>query len=280
MKFHNNKVMYISEVTLNVRDLSIMREFYTNIMGMRVIDENENQVSLGVKDKVLLRLINLKEGLKSHNTSGLYHIAYLLPSRSDLGAFLRHLAENSIAIGAGDHHVSEALYFDDPEGNGIEVYADRDYNLWNWINDEVSMSTDPVDFNSLLDSAKHEWTGMPEQSVIGHVHLSVIDIDANHKFYVDTLGFELVSKFGEQAEFVSDAKYHHHIAFNTWNRVVTVNPESNNLGIASFLIHIESEKKRDKIVQRLKDNGYSVTIKDDKFITKDPSNTRIVLTIK
>lgn len=279
MKFHNQDVMYIRKVTLKVKDLDVMREFYTQTMGMTVHSISDSAVDLGTQDTVLLRLELLKNGIRSLSASGLYHVAYLLPSRSDLGSFLSHLAELNVPIGAGDHLVSEALYFNDPEGNGIEVYADRDDSLWTWQNGAVEMATDPVDFQALLHEAKAPWKNMPKGSVVGHVHLSVVDISANHHFYVDILQYQLVSRFGDQAEFVSDAKYHHHIAFNTWNPRIKNNANMENLGLKSMEIHLPSKEKRDALIQRLISFNYTIQEIAGNPSVLDPSNTEIVFVL-
>lgn len=280
MKFHNEKVMYIKAVSLKVRNLDEMLSFYTDIMGMKILEKSSTKAVLGTDTKKLLTLYEVKNSTKSMNTSGLYHVAYLLPTRQDLGSFLKHLAIRQVPIGAGDHLVSEALYFNDPEGNGIEVYADRPDATWTWNEEMVEMTTDPVDIEGLLKEANYQWRTMPNDTVIGHVHLSVVDIASNDKFYVQDLGYQLVSKFEEQAEFISDHAYHHHIAFNTWNHSVKVNPSDSDMGLYSMTIEMGNHDKREKLLSRLRSLSYEITEVDGLPSVLDPSNTRIIFDIE
>src|SRR5690606_4944413 len=127
---------------------------------------------------------------KAGRTTGLYHFAILLPSRADLSAFLKHIIRAGVQLGASDHLVSEALYFSDPDGNGIEVYRDRPSNEWSWSNDQVKMVTDPLDGQGILMESNKEWNGLPADTVMGHIHLHVSHLDNTEDFYVNGLGFD------------------------------------------------------------------------------------------
>lgn len=280
MKFHNENVMFIKAVSLKVRNLDDMLSFYKDIMGMKVLEQNDTMAVLGTESKSLLTLYKIDNSTKQMDTSGLYHVAYLLPTREDLGSFLKHLAINKVPIGAGDHLVSEALYFNDPEGNGIEVYADRPDATWTWSDDMVEMTTDPVDIEDLLKASNYDYKEMPEGTVIGHVHLSVVDIASHDKFYVKDLGYQLVSKFGDQAEFISDHAYHHHIAFNTWNHSVKVNPTDSDMGLYSMTIEMGNHDIRETLLNRLRSLSYEIMEVDGLPCVLDPSNTRILFDIE
>ncbi len=132
---------------------------------------------------------------KEPRRSGLYHFALLLPERADLGNIIKHFVANNVPIGASDHKVSEALYLSDPDGNGIEIYTDRNPSEWNWENGEVAMSTDPLDGESVVaESAGQTWDGLPAGTVMGHVHLHVANLPETEKFY-NALGFEIACHY-------------------------------------------------------------------------------------
>ncbi|MDY0395143.1 VOC family protein [Virgibacillus halophilus] len=129
---------------------------------------------------------------------------------------MRHILQSGQQLGAADHLVSEALYFSDPDGNGIEVYHDRPSNLWQWENRQVSMTTDPLDANDILAEPDIAWQGLPEHTLMGHIHLHVSDLEEAEAFYVQGLGFRIATTY-PGALFLSTADYHHHIGLNVWN---------------------------------------------------------------
>lgn len=252
MNFHTNKIMHVTNVVLLVNDLAKMKEFYTNIMGFSTLSDNSEAVVLTVNNKPILTLQLSETPVENNN---LYHIAYLLNKRQALASFVAHLIKHQIRFGGGDHLVSEAIYFDDPEGNGIEVYADRNYQNWEWVFDEVSMTTKAVNFKDLLSVDYDEFTKMPKTTIIGHLHLQVSDMKANEKFYVEGLGFKVVNRFGDNALFLSDYNYHH-LAFNRWHKVDKLAVDS----LKSQTIKIKDESKRDKLLNRLKETDFKVDL--------------------
>lgn len=140
-----------------------------------------------------------------------------MPTRADLGRFVRHAGGLGVRLGQSDHLVSEAFYLQDPDGHGIEVYRDRPRGEWRWVGGEVRMAGDPIDLPGLLLEAgpPAPWTGLPDGTVMGHVHLRVADLGAAEAFYAGTLGFDVVSRW-PGALFVSVGGYHHHLGLNTW----------------------------------------------------------------
>lgn len=189
---------------------------------------------------------------KQGRTTSLYHFAILLPKRSDLATFIKHIVPLGVELGASDHKVSEAIYFSDPDGNGIEVYRDREPADWNWEKGQVEMTVDPLDAEDLLTAAKDEkWGGILERTVMGHIHLHVAQLPEVEEFYTKGLGFEVVTRYGNQAIFISDAKYHHHIALHTWNGVGAPKPASNSVGLKHYTITLPNESKRNEIIERL-----------------------------
>ncbi|WP_151126525.1 VOC family protein, partial [Staphylococcus aureus] len=164
MAFHDKTATQVTNIELNVRDLELMTTFYKNILGLSVksSDDNKSVLSVGNGGHTLT-LHLLEDGRQpSSREAGLFHIAFLLPTTEDLANFLYFVAQKHMGIGAGDHLVSEALYFNDPEGNGIEVYRDRSSSSWEWQNGKVKMDTLEVDSQTLLTHRTDEgWQGMP-----------------------------------------------------------------------------------------------------------------------
>ena len=170
-------------IILRVKDIEKMKDFYVKLLKMKVLRDEKNadkkEISLGTETKEIIRLISYgNEEIKGHDETKVYHIAYLLPEREELGNFLRNCVKEQIKLdGVGDHYVSEAIYLTDPEGNGIEVYADRDYHNWKWENDRVVMGTEQVDVEDLLRiSDDMPEFSIPEGTKIGHIHMESSDI--------------------------------------------------------------------------------------------------------
>jgi catechol 2,3-dioxygenase len=168
---------------------------------------------------VHLRLLATARPVPRRGLLGLYHFAILLPDRASLGRFVAHLGEIGAYAGMSDHFVSEAVYLTDPDGLGIEVYADRPRGAWRYDERQLYMTTNHLDVEDLIKSARGErWSGMPPGTVLGHVHLYVDDIATAESFYHDALGFDKVVWSYPGALFMSAGGYHHHLGTNTWAR--------------------------------------------------------------
>ncbi len=212
---------HIGRVRLQVADLERSISYYRTVIGMRVLNQSATSAELGPhdEDRVLIQLDERKNArtVSRRGLLGLYHFAILLPDRSALGAFVQHLSDIGAYAGMSDHLVSEAVYLTDPDGLGIEVYADRDRSTWTAVNDQIEMATKPLDVQNLIAAAKGKtWTGMPAGTVIGHVHLYVGDIDKAADFYHSGLGFDKIVWSYPGALFMSAGGYHHHLGVNTW----------------------------------------------------------------
>lgn len=212
---------HIRAVTLQVSDLPRSRAFYTQTLGFRPLAESATSLTLGAHDSdiPLVELIENRNAPSpnTRKTLGLYHFAILLPTRAALGQFLRHLEQIGARAGASDHLVSEALYLQDPDNLGIEVYADRPRDMWKRRDKELTMATDPLDVRGVLAAAgTDEWHGMPAGTTIGHVHLHVGDIDTASRFYSDAVGFDRMVWSYPGALFLAAGGYHHHLGTNTW----------------------------------------------------------------
>lgn len=202
----------------------------------------------------------------------------LLPTRKDLAKFLRHLLENNLRFGASDHYVSEAIYINDPDGNGIEVYRDRPSSEWKWSKDQVTMVTEPLDGEDLLKESDAKWTRLPEQTILGHMHLHVADLVQTEKFYTKGLGFDVVTRY-PGALFMSFGGYHHHLGANIWNGEGAPAPQQNSVGLNWFTLVLPDEQARIKTVNQLKNIDAIVTKEKDFYITHDPSGNEIRLVI-
>jgi catechol 2,3-dioxygenase len=211
----------LGRVCLQVSDLERSIAYYEQVIGFRLLGRTAAGARLGAHDddRVLVELVE-KRGVSPvprRGRVGLYHFAILVPRREDLGRFVRHLADIGVRAGMSDHFVSEALYLQDPDNLGIEVYADRPRSQWRVRDLELAMTTEPLDVDSLVAAAGDDpWTGMPAGTVIGHVHLHVGHIDQGAAFYHDAIGFDKVVWSYPGALFLSAGGYHHHVGTNTW----------------------------------------------------------------
>lgn len=283
MNFHVKPVTYVGEVGLKVLDLKEMIRFYKEIIGFEVLKETENTAVLGAGGQALLKL-EAGNGIipKNQRYAGLYHFAILLPDRKELGKMLLHLHNNGVGIGSSDHLVSEALYLSDPEGNGIEIYRDREPEEWDWNGSQVVMAVDPVDAAGLVQAAEASgevFQGLPAGTVMGHIHLHVSDLVKAKDFYVNGLGFEVVSSLGGQALFLADQKYHHHIGLNVWNGIGIPALPENAAGLGYYTLVLENEEKRKATVSQLRDFGAEVEMQGDLVEVKDPAGNTIRLTV-
>lgn len=282
MNFHHEPITFVGRVHLKVQNLQRSLHFYQEVIGFKVLQQTERRADLTADGKTVLLSIEQPEGVLplQGRTTGLYHFALLLPKRSDLAKIVEHLINMGIQLGSSDHLVSEALYLSDPDGNGIEIYRDRAPSEWNWQNGEVAMTVDPLNFvNLLAEGRQQSWKGLPAGTVMGHIHLHVSELRETEEFYTKGLGFEVVNRYGGQALFIADGKYHHHIGLNTWNGVGAPAPYPNSVGLESFTLMLANEKKRSEVVAQLRNLGASVMEDNGSFVTSDPSGNRIYLEV-
>jgi len=214
----------LGRVRLQVSDLERSLDYYERVLGLRVLGREGGGATLGARGDGAGPLVELRERpgaapVPRNGRLGLFHFAILLPDRAALGRFLGHLAERGERAGASDHLVSEALYLHDPDGLGIEVYADRPRAEWRRQGRQLQMATDPLDAPGVLAAAGGEpWDGMPAGTTMGHVHLHVGDLDVAAAFYHQALGFDAMVWSYPGALFLAAGGYHHHLGLNTWAR--------------------------------------------------------------
>ena len=284
MGFHQKPNLYIRDVSINVMDLNVSLAFYRDFLGFKVLEEGERSVALTADGETALIKLYQPEGVtpKEARKTGLYHFAILLPSRAELGKILMHLVKNRYPIGASDHLVSEALYLNDPDGNGIEIYHDREDTEWSWDNrNQVKMVTDPIDGEGVMAAAQGQaWEGMPPETVMGHIHLHVSNLKEAGKFYIEILGYDLVNEYGGQALFLSTGKYHHHIGLNTWNGADAPAPSENSVGLREYSISIPDEAYKQRLIHSLDAAGIAYVEENGVLYTKDPSQNRIAVHVK
>jgi catechol 2,3-dioxygenase len=211
---------HLGRVRLQVSDLPRSLAYYTTLLGLEIRHESASSAQLGAAGAAdyLLELRHERGTRPAPRAGalGLYHFAMLLPSRQDLGRFVKHLADTHVRFGAADHLVSEAIYLWDPDGLGIEVYADRPRDAWRTTGRELVMTTERLDLRAIADASDGDWRGMPLGATMGHMHLSVSDLVQASTFYHRALGLETTVWSYPGALFMAAGGYHHHLGTNTW----------------------------------------------------------------
>lgn len=281
-KYHEKPNIFVNQIRLKVADIERSIEFYTKIMGFNILNREGKEVIL-TADRInpIITIVEPENVVpKLPRRTGLYHFALLLPSRFHLGLFLEHIREEGYPIiGGSNHGVSEAIYLEDPDENGIEVYRDIDSREWKRNGNQINMVTDPLDYNGIVaETGGEKWDGIPKETIIGHIHLHVGDLDEAKRFYCDGLGFDLVMKMANSALFISSVGYHHHIGLNIWNGRNAEPLPDNSVGMKYFTIIFPDVDTRKNTINNLRDLDYDV-IEDNDIFVRDPSNNLIKLIV-
>lgn len=273
----------IGAVRLQVGDLHRSVRYYTQILGLREVARGDGGADLAPHgdDRVLVSLHERPGAVPATRRAhlGLFHFAILLPDRASLGRFVRHIADIGERAGAGDHLVSEAFYLTDPDGLGIEVYADRPRHTWQRVGRELMMATDPVDVAGLVrEGGDVAWDGMPAGTVMGHVHLHVGDIAQADAFYRDGLGFDVTTRRYPGALFLGAGGYHHHVGTNTWAGPHAKAPAPDDAQLLAWTLEVPGAS----VVEALRDNltASGVTVEagaSGEASARDPWGTRVVV---
>lgn len=251
---------FIGDYTLRVKNLEVVSRYYQSVIGLTPISLTPSRHVLGVDGVPLLTLNHYPDiAIASRRKTGLFHIAFLVPTRKDLSNFLKHLTNKRISIdGAADHLVSEALYMQDPEGNGIEVYVDRAYDEWTFDKDGVVMDTLPLNHNELRAIAdKETQSTIASGTRIGHIHLKVDNLDTALSFYNIQLKQDVQETY-PGAYFLAAGTYHHHIAINTWMSAGYKETNELTTGLESFTIII----KEKSLFNNIADHSLAESISD------------------
>ena len=227
----------VSRVGLKARDAEGVAAFYGSVVGLEELARDGETITLGAQGRPLLVVEEDRSARPDDaRSAGLFHTAFLLPSRTDLGRWINHAAAKGIRLdGASDHLVSEALYLSDPEGNGIEIYADRAPDAWPRNGSQIALATLRLDLAAVAASVPTGdggWKGAPQNTVIGHVHLRVGDPKVAEEWWHTEFGFETVARYGESAVFLSSGGYHHHIGSNAWHSAGAGRRDPSRAGLA------------------------------------------------
>ncbi len=277
----------VGQLRLTVADLNRSISFYADLIGLRLISKDESAATLGVAETPLLELEEHSgaepwpRGARSY--PGLYHFAILVPTRADLGRWLTNWLRQDMPLpGQGDHFVSEALYLEDPDGHGIEIYRDRPRDEWEWQDGQVRMGVEPVDIRGLLEAAEQAsdpWTGMPSGTTLGHIHLQVTDIEETARFYRDILGFDIVARM-PSALFMSAGGYHHHIGANIWHSRNAEPAPDEHVNLKSYSIVLPDRSSFDQTLERVSEVGIAIDVSESTATLRDPSGIELQLTVQ
>ena len=261
MTYAYNSKIYLAEAVLNVKDLARETAFYTQILGLEILSQHEEKVLLGAGDKPLVHLIQTDRTESVKASYGLYHMAIRLPSREDLADVFKHMAELKVPfVGAADHGYSEALYLEDPEGNGIELYRDKPVEEWDIREDgRIIGVTEELSAQEIYEMGrKVEPFRIASATRMGHIHLSVRDSQVASAFYQAVLG--LSDKFTvPSASWIASGDYHHHLAVNEWGGKHLAKREAHLPGLAYYVVHVEQKEDLVTIAERAKEEGAPVT---------------------
>ena len=270
-------------IALQVSDLGLASDYYTGVLGLRIIEDSRDRIQLSVAGSsdplIELRHRPGTTSIPRSGLLGLYHFAILLPTRQDLGRFVAHLARRGVPFASADHLVSEAIYVWDPDGLGIEVYADRPRAHWQRRGRELAMATDPLDLQSLVDDAPADpWDVMPAGTIMGHMHLSVGDLAETRAFYHEALGLDVTVWSYPGALFLSAGGYHHHLGTNTWAAHARAATDG-DARLLSWSLMLPSAEEVQRAAERLLRAGFACARSDGSADVVDPWGTTLHLTM-
>ena len=273
MTYAYNSKIYLAEAVLNVKDLARQTAFYTQILGLEMLSQSEEEVLLGAGGQPLVHLIQTDRTEAVKASYGLYHMAILLPSREDLADVFKHMAELDYPfVGAADHGYSEALYLEDPEGNGIELYRDKPVAEWDIREDgRIIGVTEALSAQEIYEMGrKVEPFQIASATRMGQIHLSVRDSRAASAFYQKVL--ELSDKYTiPSASWIASGDYHHHLAVNEWGGKHLAKREAQLPGLAYYVVHVEKKDDLVAIAERAKEQGAPVSwLTSSEFEFTDP----------
>ena len=274
----------IGTVSLHVSDFNRSLPYYTQNIGLHLLSQEGNKAILGTAERPLLELVASPGATLPRGTTGLYHFALLVPSRLELAKTLKNLVDTETPLGGfSDHSVSEAIYLSDPDGNGIEIYRDRQRDEWPMQNGRLQMNTLPLDLQNLmgeLSGRSPQWQGIHPGTKMGHIHLHIRDLDEAENFYSAVLGFERMMRYGSAAGFVSAGGYHHHIGLNTWAGKGAPPPADGAVGLRHFEIILPSDSALAAVHKRLKAHNIATRRADHGLILQDPSQNGILIKVQ
>ena len=274
----------LGPVHLTVADLERSLAFYRSVVGLEVLGRADGTASIGVGDRELIVAVEEPGAGPSAGYTGLYHVALLLPERSDLARWLAHASRDRVPLtGMSDHFVSEALYLRDPDGHGLEIYWDRPRESWEG-QVAARMTTMPLDAADLIaeigDPAADRFDGIAAGTIVGHVHLKVASIPETDAFYREVLGFASMATLGAEATFLAAGGYHHHIGANVWESRGAPPPPPGTAALRHATVVLPDEAERDRILARVRGGGHEVGEDRGGPVVTDPSGNRLLLAVR
>jgi catechol 2,3-dioxygenase len=274
---------HMGAVRLTVADLDRTRAFYLRALGLSELEAGDGVVRLGAASGPALVELEARRGApeRPRRSTGLFHLAVLVPGRAELARSLRRVLDAGAAFtGASDHLVSEALYLDDPEGNGIEIYRDRPREEWERDGGDLRMATLPLDVEGVIAAMPASPDeGMPEGTTMGHVHLQVRDVPEAEAFWSGVVGFDPTVRGYPGALFVSAGGYHHHLGLNTWGTAGAPPPPEGARGLARFEVVVPDRDELERIAARAGAAGHGARAGDEGLALRDPSGNRVLLRV-
>ena len=270
-------------VHLTVADLDRSLDYYRTTIGLAVLERENGRVALGAGSLRLL-VLNEEPGARpSTGHTGLFHIALLVPERRELARWLAHAIRERVGLtGLSDHVVSEAIYLQDPDRHGIEIYADRPREQWEG-QVGTRLTTIPLDVENLLreldDPMREPFDGLADGTTMGHVHLRVAGIPETIAFYRDVLGFGLMAEYAAQAAFLAAGGYHHHLGGNTWESAGAPAAPDGTATLRHWTVVLPSDADRDAALGRLSAAGQEADDTGLGPLARDPSGNAFVLAV-
>lgn len=270
---------HIGSVQLRIKNIEQVLSFYHNLLGFQYqyTDTGTTVLFSSTSKNPLFNFFEDTNALrKPPKATGLYHIAIRLPDRKSLGSLLARIIESGYPlVGAADHLVSEAIYLNDPEGNGLELYCDRKRSEWPMVAGQIAMGTNPLDVESLINEARtveNTQTNIPASSDIGHIHLSISNLNRSETFYQEYLGLDVTQRSYPGALFLSAGGYHHHIGLNIWSSRDASPPPPGTMGLISFDLIVGDVSIHSEIQRRLTRSSikFNVLTDTNSFSVTDP----------
>lgn len=272
---------HLGYVHYNVADLERQVNFYQEIIGLTLLRHETDFAVLGTEERELLHMTRVPAAVREVRTTGLYHTAFLVPTKRDLAWLTKRLIDTRTPVqGTSDHGTHLAIYLPDPEGNGIELAWDFPRERWPMQDGQLDFNQAPrrgVDVADLLSTIAGDdrpWTGVSPETTVGHIHLHVADLDVSRQFYTEVIGFDVMMDSQSMgAAFVSAGGYHHHVGMNIWKGRGLPPPAPDALGLRYFTIVVPDAQAKARVFQRVGDDVGGTFV-------RDPSGIRIAVVTK
>lgn len=279
-KFHNKNTIHFKSLTLLIQDMRRSMAFYVDILGFQIMSQDAHQLVLTADGKNPLLILNEdRNALPIEITQGLYHFALLLPNRSSLAMVIKQLADKHYPIsGASNHGVSEAIYLDDPDGNGIEIYRDLDESNWPKENGKMTMFTKSLDIPAIMKELPLNQTYQIDSNMIlGHLHFHVSNLKDAENFFCKAIGFNPVLNYMKSALFISSKGYHHHLGLNIWNGNAPLN-QIKQVGLKSYVLFIPKDEYP-QFLRRLTEHRIPLITEGETKYIHDLLNQKMILEV-